>query len=200
MKNKAQIDPRALAELIAQLGRSGHGEGLQSGLTPVQWTALRYFARANRFSRTISAFAEYHATTRGTVSQMIKSLVAQGYLTRTRSDQDGRSRRLDLTAKARGALADDPFEALVRAADAEAAGARRQLDRTLRRMLRHVARARGARPFGTCPSCEHIREDGRCPEGRSPYSCGLFLAPLTRAELDQLCVNFEPASSGGALP
>jgi hypothetical protein len=31
--------------------------------------ALRFFARANSFSRTPSAFAEFQATTRGTASQ-----------------------------------------------------------------------------------------------------------------------------------
>ena len=95
------MSERAVAELIVHLGRITHGNGFVVGLTPLQWTALRYFARANRFSPTPSAFAEFHGTTRGTASQTTKSLVAQGYLVRTRSEADGRSARLDLTDKAR---------------------------------------------------------------------------------------------------
>ena len=112
------MDSRVIADLVLHLGRMASGDGLAEGLTAAQWAALRYFARANRFSRTPSAFAAFHGTTRGTASQTIKSLETQGYLTRTRSEADGRSARLDLIDKASAILAHDPFEALVRAADA----------------------------------------------------------------------------------
>ena len=55
------MSERATAELIVHLGRIAQGDGFVAGLTPAQWTALRYFASANRFSRTPSAFAEFHA-------------------------------------------------------------------------------------------------------------------------------------------
>ena len=77
------MDSRVVAELILHLGRIASGDGLVGGLTPVQWTGLRYFARANRFSRTPSAFAAFHGTTRGTASQTVKGLVADGYLKQT---------------------------------------------------------------------------------------------------------------------
>ena len=112
------MDSRIIAELVLHLGCIASGDGLLEGLTPGQWTALRYFARANRFSRTPSAFAAFQGTTRGTASQAIKSLVAQGYLRQTRSETDGRSVRLDLTDKARAMIDNGPLEALVRAADA----------------------------------------------------------------------------------
>src|SRR6516225_3490683 len=38
-------------------------EGYDGELSPAQWMALRYFARANPFSRTPSAFAAFQATT-----------------------------------------------------------------------------------------------------------------------------------------
>ncbi len=181
------MSERAVAELIAHLGRIAHGDGFAAGLTPAQWTALRYFASANRFSRTPSAFAEFHATTRGTASQTNESLVARGYLVRTRSEADGRSTRLDLTDRARAILADDPFEALVRAAGALPPGARGQLANALERMLGHVARERSKRPFGSCTSCEHLEG-----EGKPPYRCGCLGEPLAEAELQQLCINFAP--------
>jgi len=94
------MSARGVAELVVQLGRIAHGYGYTEGLTPAQWSALRYLSRANRFSRTVSAFAEFHATTRGTASQTVKCLVARGYLSRTRSPRDGRSARLQVTDNA----------------------------------------------------------------------------------------------------
>src|SRR5262249_11418773 len=67
-----KMSERAIAESIVHLGHIAQGDGFVAGRTPAQWTALRYFARANRFSRTPSAFAEFHGTTRGTASQTTK--------------------------------------------------------------------------------------------------------------------------------
>jgi len=181
---------RVIAELILHLGRIASREALVEGLTPAQWAVLRYFARANRFSRTPSAFAAFHGTTRGTASQTIKSLETQGYLTRMRSEADGRSARLDLTDKARAILAHDPFEALVRAADALPPGARGHFANGLQRMLGQVARERGKPPFGTCASCEHLEGGGCSREGQAPYRCGFASEPLLLEELDELCIYF----------
>ncbi len=143
MSTKPDLGKSGVAELISQLGRIAHGEGFVGGLTPAQWSVLRYFSRANQFSRTVSAFAEFHGTTRGTTSQIVNSLVNRGYLIRTRSQRDGRSVRLDLTEKSKKALADDPFEILVRAARVLSPTARSSLERTLERMVRRVAQEYG---------------------------------------------------------
>jgi DNA-binding MarR family transcriptional regulator len=192
MSTKPDLGEGGVAELISQLGWIAHGEGFVGGLTPAQWSVLRYLSRANRFSRTVSAFAEFHGTTRGTASQTVKSLVSRGYLIRTRSRRDGRSVRFDLTGKGEKALADDPFEILARAAGVLSPTARGSLERALQRMVRHVAQEYGKCPFGTCPSCRYLRGDGSCVEGRPPYECGSLDEPLEEAELDQVCVNFEP--------
>ena len=73
---------RETAELLLLMGRLVQAEGYRGELSPAQWMALRYFARANRFSRNPSAFAEFQATTRGTASQTIKTLEAGGDLIR----------------------------------------------------------------------------------------------------------------------
>ena len=166
--------------------------GLVEGLTPAQWTVLRYFARANRFSRTPSAFAAFHGTTRGTASQTIKNLEIQGYLTRIRSQADGRSARLDFTDKGRAILVNDPFEAVVRAADDLPPGVHGHFAAALQRMLGQIALERGRPPFGTCASCKHLEGDGCCPEGRAPYACGFIGEPLLPEDLDELCINFAP--------
>ncbi len=192
MSTKPDVGESVVADLISQLGRIAHGEGFVGGLTPAQWSVLRYVSRANRFSRTVSAFAEFHGTTRGTASQTVKSLVNRGYLIRTRSQRDGRSARLDVTEKGKTALSDDPLEILVGAAQALSPAARMSLESALERMVRYVAREHGRCPFGMCPSCLHLRGDGSCVDGRPPYECGCLDEPLKEAELEQLCINFEP--------
>ena len=186
------MNSRAIAELVFHLGRIASGEGLVEGLTAAQWAVLRYFAQANRFSRTPSAFAAFHGTTRGTASQTIKSLETLGYLTRMRSEDDRRSVRLVLTEKARGILANDPFETLVRAADALPPGVRSHFANALQRMLGQVARESGNPPFGTCTSCKHLESDSCSREGQTPYACGFTSEPLLLEELDAVCINFVP--------
>ena len=190
------MDSRVIAELILHLGRTASGDGLVGGLTPVQWAGLRYFARANRFSRTPSAYAAFHGTTRGTVSQTIKGLVEQGYLKQTRSQADGRSVRLDLTDKARALVTNDPIEALVRAADALPSGVRGSFAIVLQRMLGRVASETDKPLFGTCETCAHFEGDGCCQEGRTAYECGFLNEPLVVDELDELCINFASGRSG----
>ena len=192
MIKELKMDSRVIAELVLHLGCIASGEGLVKGLTPAQWTVLRYFARANRFSRTPSAFAAFHSITRGTASQTIKNLETQGYLTRTRSAADGRSIRLDLTDKARAILVNDLFEALVRAADALPPGVRGDFANALQRILGQVASERGKPPFGTCASCKHLEDDGCFREGQAPYACGFASGPLLLEELDELCIYFAP--------
>ncbi len=184
------MNSRAIAELVFHLGRIASGEGLAERLTAAQWAGLRYFALANRFSRTPSAFAAFHATTRGTASQTIKSLETQGYLTRMRSKDDRRSVRLVLTEKARGILANDPFESLVRAADSLPPSVQGHFASALQRMLGQVAQERGKPPFGTCTSCQHLESDGCSQEEQTPYACGFTSEPLLLEELDGVCINF----------
>ena len=186
------MNNRAIAELVFHLGRIASGEGLVKGLTAAQWAVLRYFAQANRFSRTPSAFAAFHGTTRGTASQTIKSLETQGYLTRMRSEDDRRSVRLVLTGKASGILANDPFESLVRAADSLPPSVQGNFANALQRMLGQVAQERGKPPFGTCTSCQHLESDGCSRDEQTPYVCGFTSEPLLLEELDGVCINFIP--------
>jgi len=184
------MNGRAIAELVFHLGRIASGEGLVGGLTTAQWAVLRYFAQANRFSRTPSAFAAFHATTRGTASQTINSLEIQGYLTRMRSEDDRRSVRLVLTEKARGILSNDPLESLVRAADSLPPSVQGHFANALQRMLGQVSQERGKPPFGTCTSCQHLESDDCNREGQTPYVCGFTSEPLLPEELDGFCINF----------
>lgn len=189
------MDSRVIAELILHLGRITARDGVIEGLTPGQWAVLRYFGRANRFSRTPSAFAAFQGTTRGTASQAIKNMVAQGYLTQTRSETDGRSVRLDLTDDARAIFARDPLEALARAADALPPGVRGHFSHVLYRMLAHIT-SRTDRPFfGTCENCAHFENSRCCKDGLTLHVCGFLNEPLRDEDLDELCISFTPGKS-----
>ena len=48
------MSAREMAELLLQVGRLVQAEGYDGELSPAQWMALRFFARANPFSRTPS--------------------------------------------------------------------------------------------------------------------------------------------------
>lgn len=187
------MNSRGVAELIFHLGRIASGEGLIEGLTPAQWAVLRFISQANRFSRTPSAFAAFHATTRGTASQTIKSLIKQGYLTRLKAEQDKRSVRLALTDKAKAILANDPIESLVRATDTLPSQIRSQFADALRLMLGQVSKERGTPLFGTCTSCQYLESEACMSEGLAPYKCGFTSEPLVIEELAGICINYTEA-------
>ena len=192
MAAPSDVSDRRVAELVVQLGCLTRGDGFVADFTLAQWAALRYFSRVNRFSRTVSAFAEFHGTTRGTASQTIKNLVQNDYLIRKRSKTDGRSMDFALTYKSRKLLAEDPFEALVVAASALSKSASCTVARNLERMLRQMTQQQGKRHFGMCPNCKYFQDDG-CYENANPnYYCTLMDEPLEEAETQQLCVNFLP--------
>jgi DNA-binding MarR family transcriptional regulator len=200
MVQQLEIASRAAADLVLRLSRAALGEGFVEALTSAQWMGLRYFSRANRFSRTVSAFAEFHATTRGTASQTVKGLIKQGYLARIPSDTDGRSARVDLTDNAKAILARDPFEAVVDAVEALPGRLRGQLVKLLERVLSHVARQRTRPPFGICASCAHLQRDERRRSRPCRYQCGLLNEPLAAEEIEQICISFEPGKTSALQP
>ncbi len=193
MPERREISAWGVADLVLHLGRLAYSFGFTEGLTPAQWTALRYLSRANRFSRTVSAFADFHATTRGTASQTIHGLVDRNYLRRTRSTSDRRSARLDLTEKARDVLERDPLQVLVRAVSGVSPEARANLATNLERLVDEVARESGRRRFGSCSACRHREGGERGLDGTGSCTCRLLGETLDVTETKQLCVQFEPA-------
>src|SRR5512132_4699219 len=156
------MSARDTAELLLQVGRLVQAEGYDGELSPAQWMALRYFARANQFSRNPSAFAEFQATTRGTASQAIKALESGGYLVRQRSKADGRSVSLRLTDKGNEALARDPFEVLVRAVDSLDATEQTAMRHALGHVLTSLATSGAHRRIGVCQDCTYLGGEMYC--------------------------------------
>ncbi len=176
------MSARETAELLLLVGRLVQADGYEGELSPAQWMALRFFARANSFSRTPSAFAEFQATTRGTASQVIKALEAGGYLVRQRSKADARSVTLRLTDKGHEVVERDPFEDLVRAVGSLDAQQQTAMHDALHRVLATLAASGAHQHFGVCRECAHLswrnERDPCMPAVRRPDRAGRRCSPL----------------------
>lgn len=180
------------AHLINRLERLARASEQVGRLNPAQWEALRYLARANRFSRTPAALADYLASTRGTISRTLASLESKGYVAREASPRDGRSVEFGLTDNGSKALQRDPLLAMATDIEQATGGDSRTLLDSLRRTLRNaIARNRG-RAFGACYTCCHFRSDVR-PSTRTPHHCGLLDEPLSEADSRAICAEQESA-------
>ena len=191
------MSARETAELLLLVGRLVQADGYDGELSPAQWMALRFFARANSFSRTPSAFAEFQATTRGTASQAIKALVAGGYLVRKRSQADGRSVTLRLTDKGHEVVARDPFEVLVRAVESLNAQEQTAMRDALHHVLTTIAASGAHQHFGVCQDCVYLAGEtygDSASASRSALGCLLFGVPIELEDAGLLCVHFQPKS------
>lgn len=170
-----------IAELLDRIARL-HGARRRSAALPeAQVAALDYLSRANRFSRTPSAVADYLAATRGTVSQTLITLARKGLVSEEPAPGDRRSRVYSLTPEGRaeiGAQAPGP--------DWGEAG-RQALLTGLRTALTAMIRDAGGRSFGLCRSCKHHR-----PREGGAF-CALLCVPLDPAEADQICAEHQAA-------
>lgn len=164
---------------IGRLARLDAAETWADDLNPAQIAALDYLSRANRFSRAPSHVAAYLGTTRGTMSQTLKSLERKGYLRDRRSETDRRSITCELTeagiaiAARKGALPD--------AIETLPASQRDSLRDGLEAVLSARLVANGGRSFGVCRTCAHHSQDA---EGAY---CALLSLRLEPHEAEQIC-------------
>lgn len=128
--------PQAIAEVMMHIGHLADSLGYTQGLKPSQWTALRYFAGANASQRTVSAFADFHATTRGAASQMVEVLVGKELLVRVPVPEDRRVTHLHPTPKALELLRHDPLNEFAGIVAALPSGDQYHLADTLTKLLR----------------------------------------------------------------
>ena len=195
MASNNEKNAKLTAEVIAYLVRLGNGVDYTHGFTSAQWAALRYFSMANRFSRTLSAFADYHVTTRGTASQTVNNLVKKGFLKRMPSPINGRSRQIDLTTKAHAMNKVDPFEELVQVLAELPETQLGEMTSTLERVMRRIA-GDLRRPFiGTCLICRHLEESAGEQDSEKTYTCSLVGKALGPSEIGELCINYKPYST-----
>lgn len=176
--------PDEIAELVIHLGRLARSEDGASTLTPAQWTALRFLSRANAATRTPSGFASFHATTRGTATQTLKSLEQKGLIARRKCPDDGRSVRFELTLEGMATLSRDPLRDLALSLATLPAALQGALAEALPLLVAHLAARRDAPSFGTCRDCQHYSDSD------AEAYCACMAAGLAATELDRLCINF----------
>lgn len=177
-----------IAEFLVHIGRSSRGEDMRSDLTAAQWTCLRFFSRANKLSRTPSAFASFQATTRGTATQTIKILESKGLLLRYRSDLDGRSVRLEITVLGLEILNSDPLADLISVINVLRLKEQTAFLATLSDLSITLAQMKGRQTFGTCEECIHYVSI----LGAADY-CACIAAELAPVDIGKICVNFGAA-------
>jgi DNA-binding MarR family transcriptional regulator len=183
------LEAAHLIDRLERLARSGEQAG---DLNPAQWEALRFLARANRFSRTPAALADYLASTRGTVSRSLASLEAKGYVRRAANARDGRSVEFALSADGERALKRDPLLVLADDLEHAAGGEVAALRDTLRQTLHHAITRNRGRAFGVCRTCRYFRANVR-PSTRTPHHCALLDEPLSESDSHAICAEQEPA-------
>ena len=179
--------PDKIANLINRLGRSIHCRQFAQGLNPAQWESLRFLARANRYSRTPSALAEYLRTTKGTASQTLKSLEAKGYVRRVPVPSDRRAVRIDVTDAGHLVLRRDPLQCLDSSA-AELGGAIDAVSRFLARLAVTLENTSG-KAFGLCSECTYFCKNEAAETEGGPHKCGLHEEPLSAIDATKICVS-----------
>lgn len=178
-----------LAAMMRHLVRATELEGDHEGLTPLQWSALQYLGLANGISRTVSGFAAYNATSKGTASQVIKSLVDKDLVKRVRRPRDARSAELVLTAGGQRLVEEGGDSHLATAIGALSDADRQQLEAVMTRLMGQLRAPRGRVQLGSCHDCCHL--DAR--KG-SPLCCRTG-SRLDEAELNSLCAAHTPRES-----
>jgi DNA-binding MarR family transcriptional regulator len=170
--------------LFSRLSRIINSESYGHGLKPVQWSALRFLARANRFSRTPSGLTTWLGQTKGTVSQTIAALERKGLLARGSKGEDRRVVRLELTDAAQALLARDDNAAATTMLNALPKDDEAELERLLTVMLRAHVAERGNRTMGLCADCRYFERGDR-----GHNHCGLLDVPLDDADAASICVE-----------
>jgi MarR family transcriptional repressor of emrRAB len=184
---------RQSIELMGQIARIFLFEGTKHGLREREWMALRFLARANRFSRTPSALASYVDTTRGTASYIISELERRGYLERTQSAKDKRSVTLSVTQQGKKFLARDPISGLIDAIEVFDDEGKVRFRDALRHILDQSDSAQNRRHADICRRCMFLTESRANPESKNSaeFTCRLFRAAIPGPDMELLCTSFE---------
>ena len=179
-----------LMAMIERLARIAAHDGHMAGLKPAQWEALRFLARANRFSRTPGALTAYLGATKGTVSQTLIALERAGYVEKSTDTADRRTVRLELTAAGRDMLSRDGTERMEHALEAMSEADRAALMAGATALLKARIAIDGGRPFGICRDCRHFERDAR---GSRQHFCRLLAEALDESDAGNICVEQEAA-------
>jgi MarR family transcriptional repressor of emrRAB len=184
-------NPLVLLELVERLGNLMRGElrkaGSDESLQPVHVQALAYLARANRYSNTPQALAEYLGLTKGTVSQTLLLLDRRGLIERFEDDIDRRVVRLRLSSAGEQFLAEaQPSLAWQNATRNISPNRIRNATSALREALSTLQEDNEGRVFGECSSCSWCQK-----LSQRIYRCGRMGDRLSGPETRKICRIYE---------
>jgi DNA-binding MarR family transcriptional regulator len=182
------IDGAALIWPMERLARLLRAQEHDRGLNPAQWEALRYLARANRFSNSPGGLTRYLGATKGTISQTVMALERKGLVTKALRDGEKRSVTLTLTPAGEEMLVHDPWAKLAKMAQELGGKTRRRTARGLRELLANQLKAGGQGSYGSCETCRFFREKGRSLDAQGPHLCMYFEQALRRDETGRICI------------
>ena len=178
-----------IINLIERLGRFARSAQHCAGMKPAQWEALRFVSRANRYSRTPGALADFLSSTRGTVSQTLIALEKKGLISRKTNSGDARVKQLELTERGRDLTEHNPLHILEDAVSsvADESG----LEQALEQVLKNLIRQNGNHQFGICQNCRHFGVNDHMEHAKGPHRCGLSGEPLDDLDSNQICREHE---------
>jgi len=174
-------DTAILLGRLARVLQNDHG---LEGLNPVQWEALRYCSRANRFSRTPSGLTAYLGVTKGTVSQTINAIERKGLVEKKSLKGDGRSVNVNLTRKGHKILLHDPLAKLTEDLSEFADKELDDFRNLLRKLAANALRKRRYIPFGVCRTCRYFQQEHKLGK---PHRCGLLKVSLAEDDASLIC-------------
>ena len=185
----SQTDIYELIECMTALIRSEERKRCtELGLQPVHFQVLNYLSRANKYSNTPAAVANYLGMTRGTVSQSLIILEKKGLLEKIPDTQDKRVVHLRLLAEGQAVLKQarpsDLFHgatSILRRSDNPPSDAN-----VFHQALTALQKANQSQSFGVCKTCRNFSEkDGE-------YFCQLTQEKLTDSDSEQICQEHKP--------
>jgi MarR family transcriptional repressor of emrRAB len=187
MEVRLDKNPLVLLELVERLGNLMRTELRKSGgeesLQPVHLQALIYLSKANRYSNTPQALAEYLGLTKGTVSQTLLLLDRRGLIERFEDDIDRRVVRLRLSAAGERLLYESqPALAWQNATRNISPNRIRNAVSALREALVTLQEDNEGKTFGVCQSCTWCQK-----LSQRIYRCGQMGDRLSGPETRRIC-------------
>jgi MarR family transcriptional repressor of emrRAB len=187
MEARLDKNPLVLLELVERLGNLMRTELRKSGsdesLQPVHLQALIYLSKANRYSNTPQALADYLGLTKGTVSQTLLLLDRRGLIERFEDDIDRRVVRLRLSSAGERLLYESqPALAWQNATRNISPNRIRNAVSALREALVTLQEDNEGSPFGVCHSCTWCQK-----LSQRIYRCGQMGDRLSGPETRKIC-------------
>ena len=186
----ANTDIYELIECMTSLIRSEERKRCtELGLQPVHFQVLNYLSRANKYSNTPAAVANYLGMTRGTVSQSLIILEKKGFIAKTPDTQDKRVIHLHLLAEGQAILKQarpsDLFNSATSILHSTPSSAQTDAN-AFQQALTALQKANDSQSFGVCKTCRNFsQKDGE-------HFCLLTQEKLSDADSEQICQEHNP--------